>query len=65
MKGAIAKCPSIKLKNMDESGPSLLDSGSMASLMWQDYFNSFNMFDLTSANRGSIPLSKYVELDIE
>ena len=50
---------------MGESVPLLLDSGSMASLMWQAYFNSFNMFDLTSANGGSIPLSNYVELDVE
>ena len=61
--------------------PSLLDSGSMVSLMWQDYFSRYfrlelgpaeglvtdahHMFDLTSASRGGIPLSKYVELDVE
>ena len=35
MKWAVAKCPSIELKIMGESVPSLLDSGSMVSLMWQ------------------------------
>ena len=64
MKWAIAKCPSVKLKIMGESVPSLLNSGSMVSLMWQDHFNTYfrphlgpaegsvadayHMFDLTS-----------------
>ena len=39
MKWAVAKCPSIELKVMGESVPSLFDSGSMVSLMWQDHFN--------------------------
>ena len=71
----------VKLKIMAKSVPSLLDSGSMVSLMWQDYFNRYlrphlglaegsvadahHMFDLTSAGEGSIPLSRYVELDME
>ena len=41
MKWAIAKCPSIKLKMMGDLLSSLLDSGSMVSLMWQDYFNRY------------------------
>ena len=41
MKQVVAKCPSIKLKVMGESVLSLLDSGSMASLMWQDHFNQY------------------------
>ena len=81
MKWAVAKCPSIELKIMGESVPSLLDSGSMVSLMWQDHFNRYvrlqlgpaegsvadthHLFDLTSANGGAIPLSRYVELDVE
>ena len=79
MKWAVAKCPSVELRIMGESGPSLLDSGSMVSLMWQDYFNRYlrlqlgpaegsvadthHMFDLTSAIGGAISLSRYVELD--
>ena len=41
MKEAVAKCPSVKLKMMGESVPSLLDSGRMVSLMWQDHFNQY------------------------
>ena len=41
MKRAVAKCPSIELKVMGESVPSLLDSGSMVSLMRQDHFNRY------------------------
>ena len=81
MKQAVAKCPSIELKTMGESVPSLLDSGSMVSLMQQDHFNRYfrpqlgpaegsvadthHLFDLTSASGGAIPLSRYVELDVE
>ena len=76
MKQAVAKCPSVELKIMGKSVPSLLDSGSMVSLMWQDHFNWYfrlqlgpadahNLFDLTSASGGAIPLSRYVELDVE
>ena len=80
MKWAAAKCPSVKLKIMGESVPSLLNSGSIVSLMWQDHFNRYfrlplgpaegsiadihHMFDLTSASGGAIPLSRYVELDM-
>ena len=81
MKWAVAKCPSIELKVMGESVPSLLDSSSMVSLMWQDHFNQYfrpqlgpaegsladihHLFELTSASGGAIPLSRYVELDVE
>ena len=66
---------------MVESVPSLLDSGSMVSLMQQDHFNRYfrlqlgpaegsvvdacHMFNLTSASGWTIPLSRYVELDVE
>ena len=66
---------------MGETMPSLLDSSSMVSFIWQAYFNRYfrlwlgpaegaiaeapNLFDLKSANGGGIPLSRYVELDIE
>ena len=66
---------------MGESVPSLLDSSSMVSLMWQDHFNRYfrlqlgpaegsaadahHLFDLTSASGGAIPLSRYVKLDVE
>ena len=76
MKWAVAKCPSIELKIMGESVPSLLDSGSMVSLMQQDHLNRYfgpqlgpaegsvadthHLFDLTSASGRAIPLSRYV-----
>ena len=81
MKQAVAKCPSIELKVRGESVPSLLDSGSMVSLMQQDHFNQYfrlqlgptegsvadthHLFNLRSASGGAIPLSRYVELDVE
>ena len=81
MKLAVAKCTSIELKIMGKSVPLLLDSGSMFSLMWQEHFNRYfrpqvgsaegsvaaphHMFNLTSASGWAIPLSRYVELDVE
>ena len=81
MKWAVTKCSSVKLRVMGESVPSLLDSGSMVSLMQQDHFNRYfkpqlgpaegsvadthHMFSLTSASGGAIPLSRYVKLDVE
>ena len=66
---------------MGESVPSLLDSGWMVSLMWQDHLNryfrlhlelvegsmadAYHMFHLTSASGEAIPLSSYVELGME
>ena len=60
---------------------SLLDSSNMVSLMWQGHFNIYfrpqlgppegsvadanHMFNLTSASAEAIPLSRYVELDVE
>ena len=80
-KQAVGKCPSVELKIMGESMPLLLDSGSMVSLIQQDHFNQYfrpqlgpaegsvadahHLFNLTSASGGAIPLSRYVELDVE
>ena len=66
---------------MGKSVPSLLDLGSMVSLMWQDHFNRYfglqlgqaegsvadahHLFNLTSASDRAIPLSRYVKLDVE
>ena len=49
MKWAVAKCPSVKLKIMGESVSSLLGSGSMVSLMWQDHFNIYFRLQLGPA----------------
>ena len=71
MKRAVAKCPKVNITIMGENIPSLLDSGSMVSLMWQTYFNRYfrpwlgpsegfiaeahTLFDLKSANGGAYP----------
>ena len=81
MKLAVANIPSVEFKIMNEMVPSLLDSDSMVSLLWQDYFNHYlrvevrpsegseveahNMFDLKSTSTGEIPLSRYIELEAE
>ena len=81
MKWAVAKCLSIKLKIMGESVPLLLGPSSMVILMWQEYFNRYfrpqlgpaggsitdthHIMNVTSASVGDIPLSRYVELDVE
>ena len=80
MKQAVAKCSSIKRKIRGESVPSLLDSGSMVSLMWQDHFNRYFRPHLGPAEGsvadahhvlfnmhkwGTIPLYRYVELDVD
>ena len=80
-KQAVAKCLGVELKIMGESVPSPLDSGSIISVMQQDHFNTYfrlqlgaaegsgadahHMFDLTSISGEAIPLSRYVELDVE
>ena len=69
MRQAVAKCPSIKLKLIGESALLLLDSGSIVSLMQQDYLNRYfrlklgpaeaslanadHMFNLTSVSGGA------------
>ena len=77
MKRAVAKCPKVNITILGEIMPSLLDSGSMVSLMWQTYLRPWlgpaegavveahNIFNLKSANDGGIPLSRYIELDVE
>ena len=67
--------------NMGELMPSLLDSGSIVSLVCHNHLNcyfrprlgpaggsdtkAYTLFDLTNANGWHIPLSRYVELNIE
>ena len=72
MKRAVAKCPKVNITIMGQNMPSLLNSGSMVSLMWQTYFNRYfrpqlgpaegavaeahNLFDIKSVNGEGIPL---------
>ena len=53
MKWAVTKCPSIELKIVGESVPTLLDSGSMVSLIWQDHFIQYFRLQLGPAE-GSV-----------
>ena len=59
MKWVVAKCPSVKLKIMGESVPSLLNSGSMVSLMWQDHFNRYFRLHL-GPTKGSVASTHYM-----
>ena len=77
---AVAPCPETKITIRDKSPNSLLDSGSMVTLMTQSYFeehlqNSISdntpgnaeahqLFNLKGAGENQIPLSKYFSCDI-
>ena len=72
MKQAVASNPKVNLECMGRKMASLLDSGSMASLVQQSYFDknikpklgpargpkaiSHNLFNLKGINRGEIPI---------
>ena len=80
MRQAVASSPTVNLECMGKRLASLLDSGSMVSLVQQHYFdqnikpklgqargpeaNLHNLFDLRGANGGDIPITKYFEMDV-
>ena len=80
MKQAVALSPKVNLECMGNRLASLLDSGSMVSLVQQSYFdqnikpklepargseaNLHNLFDLKGANGSDIPITKYFEMDV-
>ena len=73
MQCAVAKCPKVCI-------PSLLDSSSEVTLLWQSYFDqhilpkiklatsekadAHCLFNLTVANDGQMPIKMYTELDL-
>ena len=77
---AVAPCPETKITIKDKNPNSLLDSGSMVTLMTQNYFeehlrNSISdytpgsaeahqLFNLKGAGENQIPLTKYFSCDI-
>ena len=77
---AVAPCPETKIPIKDKNPNSLLDSGSMVTLMTQSYFeehlrNSISdntpgsaeahqLFNLKGAGENQIPLTKYFSCDI-
>ena len=77
---AVAPCPEINIQIKDQRPRSLLDSGSMVTLMTQSYFeeclkskipepqpggiNAHNLFNLKGVGENQVPLSRYFTCDI-
>ena len=80
MQRAMATCPKINMGCRRKKIPSLLDSGSQVTLICQSFFEqeilphiepsggekakAHQLFQLTAANDGKLPVSMYVELDL-
>ena len=80
MQHAVAKCPKVCISTHGIQIPSLLDSGSEVTLLWQSYFdqhilpkiklamgekaNAHCLFKLTVANDGQMPIKMYTKLDL-
>ena len=76
----MAPCPEINIQIKDQKPRSLLDSGSMVTLMTQSYFeeclkskipepqpggiNAHNLFNLKGVGENQVPLSRYFTCDI-
>ena len=81
MQRAMATCPKINMGCGRKKIPSLLDSGSQVTLICQSFFEQEilpilnhgmgkkakvqQLFQLTAANNGKLPISMYVELDLD
>ena len=81
MQRAMATCPKINMGCGRKKIPSLLDSGSQVTLICQSFFEqeilphiepsdgekakAHQLFQLTAANNGKLPISMYVELDLD
>ena len=81
MEQAVAPCPEVNLKAKGTEFKSLLDFGSMVSLMNESFFrsqlassitpmagdkvNAHQLFNLKGIEDGQVPLSKYFEMDVE
>ena len=77
----MATCPKINMGCGRKVIPSLLDSGSQATLIYHSFFEQeilpnikpsdgekakvHQLFQLTAANNGKLPISMYVELDLD
>ena len=76
----LVKCPKVCISAHGIQIPSLLDSGSEVTLLWQSYFdqhilpkinpatgekaNTHCLFKLTVANDGQMPIKMYTKLDL-
>ena len=81
MQRAVATCPRIDMGCGRKMIPSLLDSGSQVTLTCKSFFEQeilphikssdgekakvHQLFQLTAANNGKLPISMYVELDLD
>ena len=80
MQRAVSQCPAIPMDLLGQKVPSLLDSGSMVTLIHEGYFTkniqpllgkssgklaeAHSMFWLSAANNEVMPVSKYFEADV-
>ena len=80
MQWAVAKCCKVCISTHWIKIPSLLDSGSEVTLLWQSYFNKYilpkikpamgekadthSLFRLTDTNDGQMPIRMYTELNL-
>ena len=80
MQHAVAKCPKVCISAHGIQIPSVFDSGSEVTLLWQSYFdqhilpkiklatgekvNAHCLFKLTVANDGQMPIKMYTELNL-
>ena len=80
MKRAVSTCPTVNINVQGKEVPSLMDSGSMVTLVQEGYFKknilpvlktllgelskAHSLFKLLAANNGVMPVSRYFEADI-
>ena len=80
IKRAVSQCPAIPMDLLGQEVPSLLDSGSMVTLIREGYFvkhiqpllkkssskmaEAHSLFRLSAANNEIMPVSKYFEADM-
>ena len=80
MQRAVSQCPAIPMDLLGQKVPSLLDSGSMVTLICEGYFTknilpllnkssgelteAHSMFWLSATNNEVMPVSKYFEADV-
>ena len=78
MQRAVSQCPAMPMDLLGQQVPSLLDSGSMVTLIREEYFikyihpllnksssklaDTHSMFQLSAANNEIMPVSKYLKL---
>ena len=77
---AVSQCPSISIEILGQQIPSLLDSGSMVTLIREGHFiknilpllkktavdltEAYSLFQLSAANNEVMPVGRYFEADI-